>query len=99
MINYNFIGWCKEDNHDKVWVCIQLNGDRWGGSYVTAWGRRGKKLQHKVFSHANEWDMDKLVRSKSKKGYNGIDRNELDRVYPEFESDLEKTAVWAMLKA
>lgn len=96
-MNYNFIGWCKEDNHDKVWVCIQLDGDRWGGKFVTVWGRRGKKLQHKVIDHSSAWDMERLVKSKHKKGYNKIDKENLDNVYPEFESDLTQTTFWAQL--
>ena len=97
-MEYNFIGWCKEDNHDKVWVCIQLDGDHWGGSFATVWGRRGKKLQHKVIDHASSWDMEKLVNSKYKKGYSKISKESLNTVYPEFESDLEQTAFWARLK-
>lgn len=97
-MNYNFIGWCREDKSDKVWICIQLNGDSWGGSYATVWGRRGKKLQHKVIDHSSNWDMEKLVNSKRKKGYTAIDRSRLNAVYPEFEQDLEATALWAMLK-
>ena len=97
-MEYNFIGWCKEDNHDKVWVCIQLDGDHWGGSFATVWGRRGKKLQHKVIDHASTWDMEKLVNSKYKKGYSKISKESLNTVYPEFESDLEQTAFWARLK-
>jgi predicted DNA-binding WGR domain protein len=96
-MEYTYIGWCREGASDKVWVCIKLNGDRWGGSYVTAWGRRGKKLQHKVFDHANEWDIDKLVRSKSKKGYTGVSEDYLTEVYPEFEMDLKQLAFWATL--
>ena len=98
MIHYNFIGWCREDNHDKVWVCVQLSGDRWQGKFATIWGRRGRKLQHKVLA-ASGREMERLADSKYNKGYRKIDQTELDRVYPEFESDLEKTAVWAMLKA
>lgn len=97
-MDYKFIGWCKEDSHDKVWGVIQLDGDRWGGSYVTFWGRRGAKLQTKVVDHSSDWDMEKLIRSKSKKGYTGINRDSLDLVYPEFQSDLEQTAFWARLK-
>lgn len=96
-MDYNFIGWCKEGASDKVWVCIQLNGDRWGGSFVTVWGRRGKKLQHKVIDHSSTWDMEKLVNSKHKKGYMKIDKDALDKVYPEFETDLQQTAFWATL--
>jgi predicted DNA-binding WGR domain protein len=96
-MEYIYIGWCREDNHDKVWICIKLNGDRWGGSYATVWGRRGKKLQYKVIDHSNEWEMDKLIRSKSKKGYAGISTDYLDQVYPEFKTDLEQTAFMATL--
>lgn len=97
-MDYRFIGWCREGNSDKVWVCIQLNGDRWGGSFATVWGRRGKKLQHKVIEHSNNWDMEKLESSKVKKGYKSIEKFDLEKVYPEFEQDLEATALWAMLK-
>jgi len=97
-MNYNFIGWCQEEKHDKVWVCIQLDGDHWGGSYATVWGRRGKKLQYKVIDNESLYNMEKLIRSKSKKGYTGINRDSLDLVYPEFQSDLEQTAFWARLK-
>lgn len=98
-MEYNFIGWCQEGSSDKVWVCIQLNGDRWGGTFVTVWGRRGKKLQHRVNDHASSWDMEKLVNSKHKKGYTKIDKENLDKVYPEFEHDLEAIGIWALLKA
>lgn len=104
-MNYVFIGWCKEDNHDKVWGIIQLaldvtgegGGHYWAKNrYVSFWGRRGAKLQTKVFEceayHANT-----MFKAKEKKGYKSIDRSELDKVYPEFQDDLEKTAVWAML--
>jgi hypothetical protein len=32
------------------------------------------------------------------KGYEEIRESELDEVYPEFRTDLEKTALWATLK-
>jgi hypothetical protein len=35
---------------------------------------------------------------KQNKGYNSVEKNELDEVYPEFQSDLEKTAFWATFK-
>jgi hypothetical protein len=44
------------------------------------------------------WDLDKLVRSKIEKGYKTIYDYQLDNVYPEFLSDLEKTTMWALLK-
>jgi predicted DNA-binding WGR domain protein len=106
-MKYQFIGWCKEDDHDKVWGVIELAHDIDGAgqfswnpknSYVTFWGRRGKKLQTKI-SNEYESDIKTIIRRKEKKGYQSINATGLDEVYPEFQSDLEKTAVWSMLKA
>jgi hypothetical protein len=104
-INYKFIGWCHEDKHDKVWGVIDLGQaekpDEWGmggwtNKYITFWGRRGKKLQTKV-SVQHHYDVEKLIDKKRDKGYTRVDRSRLDTVYPEFQDDLEKTAVWALL--
>jgi predicted DNA-binding WGR domain protein len=97
-INYKYIGWCSEDNSDKVWACIQLSGDRWGGKFLTVWGRRGKRLQSKLIE-SNNYDMGKLVGSKDAKGYVEIPEDKLNQVYPEFKQDLERTAAWGMLRA
>lgn len=91
-MKYQFIGWCKEGTHDKVWGAITI-GD---GKVLTVWGRRGTKLQTKVVS--DDWDLTKLIRKKRNNGYNEIQEYELEEVYPEFKQDLEKTMVWASLK-
>jgi predicted DNA-binding WGR domain protein len=101
-LDYAFIGWCRdeEENHDKVWGAIKLkNGDsRWSdNSYVTFWGRRGKKLQTKIVTDS-AWNMDKVFDKKRDKGYAPVDIKKLNEVYPEFEDDLSKTAFWAMFK-
>lgn len=102
-LDYRFIGWCNDpkENHDKVWVCIRLSGDSWGGSYLTVWGRRGKRLQSKTYYHSSDWDMahvmGRLIEGKMRKGYEAINPERLASVYPEFREDLEKSAVWAML--
>jgi predicted DNA-binding WGR domain protein len=97
-INYRYIGWCSEDNSDKVWVCIQLSGDRWYGKYLTVWGRRGKQLQSKIID-VSDREIGNLIRSKDAKGYRKIPQDKLNEVYPEFEQDLERTAAWSMLMA
>ena len=106
-INYKWIGWCKEDNHDKVWGVIDLGRaaqpDEWGmasydNKYVTFWGRRGKRLQTKI-SVQHYYYVEKLIDKKVDKGYMRVDRNRLDQVYPEFQNDLEQTAVWAILSS
>lgn len=104
-INYRWIGWCHEDKHDKVWGVIDLGQTRspnwtgiggWDHTFVTFWGRRGKKLQTKV-SEQMPYEIDRLIDSKEKKGYIAVDSKRLDAVYPEFQTDLEQTAVWAIL--
>ena len=97
-MKYVHIGWCQEDNHDKVWGIIQLTGNDWLGNYVTFWGRRGKKLQTKIYQDQSEWNMDRLFEGKASKGYQQIDITKLNEVYPEFESDLKKLAFWSTFK-
>jgi len=93
VVNYKFIGWCREDKHDKVWGVITLHSN----SYVTFWGRRGSKLQTKISTDSHA--VNHSIYKKKRNGYQSIPRDEIDQVYPEFQSDLEKTALWAMLKA
>jgi predicted DNA-binding WGR domain protein len=91
-MNFRFIGWCKQGSADKVWGVINLIDDQ----VLTVWGRRGAKLQTKVGPY--DWSLSRLISKKEEKGYRSIDENELNQVYPEFQSDLEKTAIWATLK-
>ena len=102
-MKYEHILWCKEDNHDKVWGIIRLQDNiPWDTpyhatfDYVTFWGRRGKKLQTKCWAGRPN-DVGEMAYKKLDKGYKEVDKTQLDIVYPEFEQDLEKTAVWAML--
>lgn len=97
MMNYKFIGWNNHDGADKVWGVIYIE-DRTGirPKVLVFWGRRGKKLQTKIDREG--WDLDKLIREKSEKGYKIIGNYELETVYPEFQNDLEKTTMWALLK-
>ena len=96
-MNYKFIGWNNRDGADKVWGVIYIE-DRTGirPKVLIFWGRRGKKLQTKMDREG--WDLDKLIREKSEKGYKIIGNYELETVYPEFQNDLEKTTMWALLK-
>jgi predicted DNA-binding WGR domain protein len=98
-MKFKFIGHCynPSENHDKVWGAIYLDApDAYPCRVLTVWGRRGKKLSTKMVTNGN--DLSKLIRAKENKGYREISKNRLDEVYPEFEDDLEKTAIWAMLK-
>ena len=97
MIDYKVIGWKKGDGSDKVWGVIYMeNRTILTPKVLIFWGRRGHKLQTKMDREG--WDLDKLVREKCNKGYKTIYDYQLDNVYPEFLSDLEKTTMWALLK-
>lgn len=97
--------WCKEGTHDKVWgiICVAEDvpvSDYWhfhSNKFITFWGRRGAKLQTKLWNGSN-YEADTLARKKLNKGYNEIDQDFLDEVYPEFQADLEKTEFWEKLK-
>jgi hypothetical protein len=99
-MNYEWIGWCREGVHDKVWGAIRLEDPEYSytaGKFVTFWGRRGKKLQTKIVEDTT-WGIHKMFLKKQDKGYKEVDKNLLDEVYPEFENDLKQTAFWATLK-
>jgi hypothetical protein len=106
-MKYKHIAWCKDEktNSDKVWGVILLAEDvpaspAWHfntNKYVTFWGRRGAKLQTKLWN-GSDWDAREMFMKKQNKGYQSVDKDELDEVYPEFQQDLEKTAFWATFK-
>lgn len=91
-MNFEWVGWCKQEGHDKVWAIMPLQD----GRFATVWGRRGKTLQSKV---QDGWDRRSLIRSKCNKGYQQITPSQLNVVYPNFREDLEKTALWLLLAA
>ncbi len=96
--DYFWIGWNHEEGHDKVWGLIKINGDDWNGNYVSFWGRRGKKLQTKIYENETDYQMEVLFEKKEAKGYEQIDLTKLNKVYPDFEKDLEKMAFWAQFR-
>jgi hypothetical protein len=106
-MKYEHIGWCTEDGADKVWGIILLQDNRMDfgpgytykdNKYVSFWGRRGKKLQTKLFEDS-AWGAEQMFNKKLQRGYQKVDQDKLYSVYPEFEQDLEKTAVWAILRS
>ena len=107
-MKFTHIGWYRNEaeNSDKVWgiICIAEDvniQDSWShteNKYVTFWGRRGKKLQTKLWE-GSDWEANEMFRKKTRDGYVEVNKNKLDIVYPEFQDDLEKTAVWALLCA
>ena len=103
---YESILWCKEGNQDKVWGVIRLDGHYSAQlqginktyKYVTFWGRRGGKLQTKIWE-GTPVDRAHVANRKFEKGYRQVDSSLLHEVYPEFQRDLEKTAIWAILRS
>jgi hypothetical protein len=99
MVDYRFIGWCKEGRHDKVWIAIELRKYDFDtdemGKILTIWGRRGGNLRSKIVD--DDEAFYKLIVSKRKKGYEQLSTEYLNRVYPEFKADLEKQYIWSTL--
>lgn len=97
---YRWIGHCKEGTSDKVWGIILIGEatDSWNQDFIVFWGRRGRTLSTKIYRSYPNYQASKLIESKENKGYRQIDVGVLDSVYPDFEQDLERTAVWALLK-
>lgn len=103
MINYRFIGWCKEGRHDKVWIAMQLseadyisNDGSWG-KVLTLWGRRGGRLRSKIVD--DDYDLSTLIKKKRDHGgYIQLSAEHLAKVYPKFKADLEKQFIWSQLK-
>lgn len=97
-LTFKFVGWCQDsvNNHDKVWGVISLDDNWFSGRVIVFWGRRGKKLQTKFDTCGVA--LDRLIWRKISSGYTEIKPEKLERVYPEFYSDLETTAIMAVLK-
>jgi len=108
-MKFKHICWQKNEktNTDKVWGVILLRDNSMDfhslgfkyvdNDYISFWGRRGAKLQTKMFK-GSDWDAIQMFEKKQRNGYQSIEIDELDEVYPEFQQDLEKTAFWATFK-
>jgi hypothetical protein len=104
-IEYGFIGYCNEDNHDKVWGYFYrpttvTKGAWWptkgnGWNCCIFWGRRGKAMQFKADVTGSE--LDKLVRTKLNKGYKHINSDKLDEIWPTFELDASMKLTFEVL--
>ena len=102
---FGFIGWCKDDyeNHDKVWGYFYRptpNANTWtrkrsGWNCCVFWARRGKAMQFKA--DVTGYELDKLVQSKLKKGYDRISQPKLFEIWPTFISEAEGKLMWDVL--
>lgn len=89
---FMWVGWCKEDNHDKIWGYIKLNES---GAYYNFWGRRGKTLRFK--RHFGKWDLEDLTHAKRNKGYVMRTPQNMAAIWPNFEDDFATQFVMAKL--
>lgn len=93
-VEFRFIGWCKEDNHDKVWTVFKA-GDTW----YAGWGKRDKALSFKQHNTGPNpsWDLRKLIEQKKSKGYVEVDKFRLFVLFPNFEESVQSRLVFATL--
>lgn len=87
-INFRFIGWCKNNSHDKVWVSFEV-----GHSYYCAWGKRGKRLSFKKHTDRSL----KVIENAKKTYYKEVDSFLLFSVFPYFKDELEKELILKLL--
>ncbi len=103
-----FIGWNTEGNSDKIWGYFLRPTPEdpslpfWmrptkdcGWNCCVFWGRRGKAMQFKADVTGHE--LDKLVGSKLKKGYQKIDEAKLLNIWPTFIEEAEGKLMWEVL--
>lgn len=93
MIAFKFIGWCNEENHDKVWVAFSV-----GSKYYACWGARGKHLTFKEYGTG--WPSEReqnTVMTKKRKKYEEVDSFMLFSIFPNIEDDIEQKLMFAIL--
>jgi hypothetical protein len=105
--SFGFIGWCKEDNHDKVWGYFYRPTDvgnkmfypwptkEYGWNCCIFWGRRGKAMQFKADVTGS--DLNKLVSTKLRKGYNQINQSKLIEIWPTFDEEMTMKLTFEVL--
>ena len=75
-MDIQFLGWCRNEKSDKVWGIVKKDECL----YVTFWGRRGGKLQKKMIE-MDRYDASTLIRSKVKKGYDEVMKDDMEMVH------------------
>jgi hypothetical protein len=103
---FGFIGWCNEDNHDKVWGYFYRPTPRYdaapeyekrwiGRNICIFWAARGKAMRFKADITGHE--LQKLVSSKLNKGYIQITEQKLFEIWPTFIQEAEAKLMWEVL--
>ena len=107
---FGFIGWCNDptENHDKIWGYFyrptpddpawpfwQRPTKQQGWNVVIFWARRGKAMQFKA--DVSSYELDKLVNSKLKKGYDKISEKKFLEIWPSFIQECEEKLMWDVL--
>lgn len=90
-----FLGWCAEENHDKVWgVAFHSEATRITNHYLFFWGRRGKKLQYKA-KELDHYDAMRVIEQKIRKGYREFDPKEAAEIHDSLPKNIFKLALQA----
>jgi hypothetical protein len=103
--DFGFVGWCNTDNHDKVWGYFyrptphldenSIWGKKFGWNVVIFWGGRGHAMRFKADVSGHE--LDKLQRSKLKKGYQRIRPETLYSIWPTFDEEMKQKLSFELL--
>lgn len=107
-LKYEFIGWYKDGQSDKIWGAIELLKPKSTarvptyGKYLIFWGRRGTKYQTQILSSLSPElygysVISSKIDEKINKGYQKVDKKKLDSIYPDFEKELSDLTFWTMM--
>lgn len=97
----NFFGHCSEDNHDKVWGYVTVQGDE----LYNFWGKRGKKFAFQKQTGAVWRSSDLLHRKAEEKCRRGrksgtyvkIPTERIEEVWPGFKDEFDVQLIYAKL--
>ncbi len=94
-------GWNTKGSSDKVWGVIQRcepkTSTKASDTVYVFWGARGKSMLFKT----DKWgyDLQNLIHTKARKGYQQIDYDKLLKIWPDFEDKLSMRLTWHVLTA
>ena len=91
-IHIQFVGWNNEAGHDKIWGYFTV------GDSSTVFVFYGGRLQSQTLKqHGFNHKLASLRQSKICKGYKEISTDELRKIFPDCESQLDSKLLFAIL--
>jgi len=88
-----WVGWCHEDNHDKIWGVLKLPN-----TYVSFWGKRGSsRIGFKNLK--TQYDARTMIGKKEapRGNYTQISEKRMCEIWSEFDDTISSQLTFATL--